>query len=931
MTTGRIADSGIVGREDELAAVASSVAGAAAGRAWVVWIEGEAGSGKTALLRAALDALPDGFTVLRAEADELAADIPFNVVQQLGVAATSAFPAGLELIEIWGRAQDGGPVAVAIEDLHWADSGSRLALLAAVRRLGHDRLIVLVTIRPGSLTADGWERFSFDADRCLRVTPGPLSAQEVTLMARHAGVRLPLAAAERLCHHTGGHPLYVRTLLSELTPEQLTADGQLPAPRSLAMTTVTRLAELPPDARALAAALAVVNQRTPLPVAAELAGIGRPARALDDLLSTGFVACESSGQLLSLEYAHPLYRAAVYADLAPSRRQELHRRAADLAGGETALTHRVAAADSADDALADQADAVGRAETARQRLTLAARYLLWASELSSKPEAAQDRLLRAARLLLADEQTTAVEKLRPRIEACAPSSLRSLVLGGLARAQRDTTAAERLLAEAAGLANPAGPAGITDPGDADRDATVDTEVQADALARLAVLYINTIRVREGLDTAERALALRPGQPEVERAALFASAFGAALSHGAQAGLGRLAKRLPECADDVAVADVNLLITRGSLEFWAGRLTAAVSDLRAALRLARHGPALLLPAAHLRLSQLLFETGEWDEALVHAHIAQSLAPDRASSLADAEIYVVVACVLAARGDWAGADEQMAMAQASAADAESTGENEAMFRVGRAACARARGDPAGVISAMGPMAGLADVDTPELARLRQARRLGLGVTWWPTLIEALLDAGDTETAASQLGELRAVVAERHLAFSFRLLALQGRLSAATGRPDLALAEFGEAARAVGPDDPLLDRALLHHAYGRLLHARGDHRGAVDQLREAHKLLAGVGAAPFLARVEADLAAAGMPAAAPRQRGSPLALTGREGDVVALVARGMTNTEVAAELYVSTNTVEYHLRNVFAKLGIKSRRELRQFAAEPPGGSR
>jgi len=100
-------------------------------------------------------------------------------------------------------------------------------------------------------------------------------------------------------------------------------------------------------------------------------------------------------------------------------------------------------------------------------------------------------------------------------------------------------------------------------------------------------------------------------------------------------------------------------------------------------------------------------------------------------------------------------------------------------------------------------------------------------------------------------------------------------------------------------------------------------VDQLRAAHRLLTGVGATPFVARVEADLAAVGMPVAASQRKGSPLALTGREADVVALVAKGMTNTEVAAELYVSTNTVEYHLRNVFAKLGISSRRELRKFA--------
>jgi len=83
-----------------------------------VWIGGEAGSGKTALLRAALGALPQGFTVLAAEADELAGDIPFYLARQLGVAdATAAFPAGLELLQAWSRAQEAGPTAVAVEEL----------------------------------------------------------------------------------------------------------------------------------------------------------------------------------------------------------------------------------------------------------------------------------------------------------------------------------------------------------------------------------------------------------------------------------------------------------------------------------------------------------------------------------------------------------------------------------------------------------------------------------------------------------------------------------------------------------------------------------------------------------------------------------------------------------------------------------------------
>jgi len=651
-----------------------------------------------------------------------------------------------------------------------------------------------------------------------------------------------------------------------------------------------------------------------LPVAAAVAGVGQPARPLDDLLGTGFVTWQPDGQLPSLQYAHPVYRAAVYADLTPTRRQELHRRAADLAGGEAALAHRVAAADSADDGLADQADQAARAEAASQRLTLAARYLLWASDLSSQPAAGQRRLLRAARLLLVAKQTGKAAELRPRIEECAPSALRSLVLGVLARHQGDVTAAERLLTEAARLADAAR---------AGHDATDGADVKADILAQLAFIYATGVQPREAVAAAEQALALRP-EPEVERTALASAAFGAALLRGCQAGLDRLARRLPEGAHDVSAADVDLLITRGSLGFWAGRLTAATSDLRWALHLARHGTALLLPVAHLRLSQLLFEAGHWDEALVHAHLVLSLDPDQETSWAETETHGAIACVLAARGEWATAGEHLATAQAMVAERQFPTEIKVMVRVAQAVNARARGDPAAVIAALGPVVGLGNGETPDAARFRQARRQGLTNLWWPLLIEALLDAGDTETAGRQFSELQAVAAESRLGFAFPLAALQGRLSAAAGQADQAVAQFRRAAALAGPDDPLLDRALLHQALGRLLHARGDRRGGVNELRAAHVLLSSVGAAPFLARVEADLAKAGMPAVAARQRhASPLELTGREADVVALVAKGMTNTEVAAELYVTTSTVEYHLRNVFAKLGITSRRELRQFA--------
>lgn len=145
-----------VGREEELTAIASCAGAAAAGRARVVWIEGTAGSGKTALLREGLARLPAAFRLLRAEADELAGDLSLGVLTQLGpIGAPSAFAAGMDLLALLAAAQDAGPVAVVVEDPHWADAASRQALLTAVRRLDDDKVVFLISSRPDPRAPDG--------------------------------------------------------------------------------------------------------------------------------------------------------------------------------------------------------------------------------------------------------------------------------------------------------------------------------------------------------------------------------------------------------------------------------------------------------------------------------------------------------------------------------------------------------------------------------------------------------------------------------------------------------------------------------------------------------------------------------------------------------------------------------------------------------
>jgi DNA-binding CsgD family transcriptional regulator len=125
--------------------------------------------------------------------------------------------------------------------------------------------------------------------------------------------------------------------------------------------------------------------------------------------------------------------------------------------------------------------------------------------------------------------------------------------------------------------------------------------------------------------------------------------------------------------------------------------------------------------------------------------------------------------------------------------------------------------------------------------------------------------------------------------------------------------------GGDEPVWHRTLLRQAYGRFLLSTGDLAAAQEQLQAAAATFERLGAAPYLERTRALLAQAAVP--------PPLAhptwhagLTERERDTAALVGRGWTNREIAAELYVAAKTVEYHLRNVYLKLHLDGRRELR-----------
>jgi DNA-binding NarL/FixJ family response regulator len=675
-----------------------------------------------------------------------------------------------------------------------------------------------------------------------------------------------------------------------------TSDTELPAPRSLAFATIGRLAELPAESRDLAAALAVVNSRVPLPLVGRIAGVSQPTSALEALLATGFVTWSVNEPGMPAEYSHPLYRSAVYDDLSPTRRQHLHRAAAGLVGPELALEHRVAASDGIDEALAAEiAEAAAQLRGVGDRHR-AATYLLSASALTAKMESNEGWLIEAAGLFLRVGQTRRVAAMQDRITSCRERPARDLVLGTLAWDQGEADQAVGWLSRVGETDGPA-------------------DVKAEALALLGVVYTTLMRGQEAVAAAEAALNLQPRDPVAEQTAWTALTLGRALIEGAAAGLDAMMQRLGGPADHVPTADAELLIIRGTLDFYASRYSAAIADLSAAVRLLRRGgTAAHFARAHIHLSQSLFQTGDWDAALVHARTALSLTAGERTTWVEAQARAVAAIALLSRGEWDTAAVHLVRARELA---EEVGTVEAVFTVmvTEAGIARARGNPAGVVQALRGADDLSRI--PMIA----------GLNWVPTLITAHLDLGEVDEAGRILDALEAGATARRLDVRALVQGLRASVARRKKQPDEAEIGYQNAIELFGPDDPLLDRAQVHHDYGKLLRELGKRKQAVAQLRLAHELLARVGAEPFRQRVAADLGAVGI-RSRPEGKPRPLDLTAREQDVAALVGRGMTNREVATELYVSEKTVEYHLRSVFGKLGIDSRRQLRNFTTAGVG---
>ena len=260
-----------VGRTAELDALAGAYVRARGGRPGVVCVEGPAGIGKTALVRAFLATVPS--LVLWASGDEDEMTLPWGVLAQLARGAQADRPEALRklaelspgadpltsgqlLLDALGALTPGEPMVLVVEDLHWTDLPSAKALRFVLRRLSQEHVLAVVTTRPEEPAQidDGWRRLIDDHGERMRLTGlGPPEIAQLAL-SLGAGI-LPGPAARRLWLHTGGNPLYTRCLIEEFGPAVLAAaTGPLPAPRSLATLLVARLAACAPATQGLVSA-----------------------------------------------------------------------------------------------------------------------------------------------------------------------------------------------------------------------------------------------------------------------------------------------------------------------------------------------------------------------------------------------------------------------------------------------------------------------------------------------------------------------------------------------------------------------------------------------------------------------------------------------------------------------------------------------------
>ena len=673
--------------------------------------------------------------------------------------------------------------------------------------------------------------------------------------------------------------------------------GRLALLRSPAAAVGAHLRALPPPTRTILEMLAVLNLRMPLAQLGQAAEIESPSTAIEPAVASGLVDWSPEEPSCPVVIRHLPVRDAVYASITASRRRVLHGRAAAVVSESASWEHRVAALDRPDEDLAGQLERLAGEEAAAGRLALAATHLQWASDVSPARADRERRLLTAAlyRTLAEESRDPA---LREAVEATGPSLLRSCVLGTMAFSSGQLGEAERRFSQALAQAR--------------------SEPDSRPLAALIANRLAGTYTLLGEGEKVQALgrwALGTGCLDAAAASWTRTLFaiGASQVAGPRVALAELS-HLDTDPARVGPADASGLAFRGVFHLLADDLDQAVADLTASQRLAQRGDTLILSRrgyCFLALAQYL--AGAWDDALLTAEQGLSAAAIHAHRHELPLLHLAAGCVPAGRGAAEEAERHAALAEEEAASLD-YGQERLYAAMARALVCQASGDYLGMADALGHWQDDAALD---------GRSRAYAILWRPLLAEGLIGSGQTEPAAAVLAQLHPDGSGQVSYLAPALAWLDGWLAEQRGDPEEALRIYARGEDTAGSHSPVYTARLLL-AHGRLLRRTGNRKDAVERLRRANEEYQALRAAPFIAQTEEELAACDLPGR-PADKQSVLVLTSRETEVAQLAGKGLSNPEIAAELFISRKAVEYHLGNIYAKYGLSGRQQLRRFVEQ------
>jgi DNA-binding CsgD family transcriptional regulator len=898
------------GRRSECETLDGLAEGVRGGRSAVLLVLGDAGVGKTALLDYLVESAAD-LRVVRTAGVEAEMDLAFAALHRLcgpvlerlgrlpvpqrdalgtafGLTAGPApdrFLVGLAVLSLLYEVAAERPLVCVIDDAQWLDRASAQALAFAARRLTADPVGLVFAARESDE----------DLGRLPELVVEGLREPDARELLGSV-VRWPLdeRVADQIVAETRGNPLALLELPWGLSPAELAGGfglpDVLPLPGRIEDYVLRRVDNLPGPSWRLLVVAAAESAGDPVVVWRAATRLGISAQAAAPAAQAGLLEIGAR-----VRFQHPRMRAAAYRAASPQQRRAVHRALAEATDPQLdpdrRAWHRAQAAAGPDEDVAAELERSADRARARGGLAAAAAFLGRAAALTSDPARRADRALAAAAAKVQAGTFDAALEMLGLAEAGPPDELRrartDLVRAQLAFVSNRGSDAPPLLLRAARQLE-----GI--------DVGLARATYLDAMN--AAMSAGHLADPGGgvLDVSRAAGAAPPRHPPRPSDHLL-DGLAAHFSAGYSAGVPILRRALTAVGRATAAGEELRwlgLACAAALHLWDDEKWDELSGWH--VELARGAGALSqLPLALSSRAYLFLFAGDLAAAAALVEEAQATTDATGGNLAP-----YGALGLAA---WRGReDEADELIEASRKDVTLRGEGIGVTLTNWANAVLYN--------------GLGRYDAALAAAERGSQHpCELGLATWSTveLIEAAARTGRPERGAEALPRLAECTSAAGTDWA---LGIQARSRALLTGGELADRLYREAIGRLGRTRIRAELARAHLLYGEWLRRQNRRVDAREQLRAAYQMLTAIGAAGFAQRARRELLATGETV---RKRTSETVceLTAQEAQIARLAGDGRTNPEIGAELFLSPRTVEWHLRKVFTKLGIGSRRELRE----------